>query len=211
MGVEGGRFEVYGMCGVEVPIVPEEVKRKRTLTPKINLTKEGELQEGMYTGLKLGQSMESEELRLMDEDVGKPKPSFVPSQILPTPKNVPPPQTPNWNAEMLDSRGVELGKVTSWARAQAEISKNNPKVENGSLMVGGRLVRNRNLAFFLGFPVGPALAFGRAGGDNMVGLIGEGAETLRLIGYIITAGWVGVCVLGFKEDGVRGAVFGPGK
>ncbi|GMH65345.1 hypothetical protein TL16_g04175 [Triparma laevis f. inornata] len=46
---------------------------------------------------------------------------------------------------MLDSRGVELGKVTSWARAQAEISKNNPKVENGSLMVGGRLVRNRNL------------------------------------------------------------------
>ncbi|GMH84393.1 hypothetical protein TrST_g2108 [Triparma strigata] len=209
MSTPGGRFSVYRQCGLPVPPIPSELKPDRSVTPPLKIIKEGEIIEGMYTGLKLGTSLDSEELRLMSEDVGSPKKSFVPDKILPTPKNVPPKQTADWTAEMLDERGVEQGRVTSWARTQSEKRLGQNRA-NGGLYVGGKRVGDGNLAFLLLAPVGPSLGFGRSGGAEMVDLIGsDAAGALRVVGYVLTAAWVAGSVLGAKNNGVRGAIFGP--
>lgn len=101
------------------------------------------------------------------------------------PKNVPPPQTPDWTSERLDEEQKLRSKAKQWAvTARTELKAR----DDGGLYFGEKKISYMDLLKYTGAGIGPALAAGRCS---------EGLAGLRELGLVITLGWVGWFASGY--------------
>mmetsp|Transcript_17470 Transcript_17470/g.24281 ORF Transcript_17470/g.24281 Transcript_17470/m.24281 type:complete len:390 (+) Transcript_17470:92-1261(+) len=120
----GGRRQIYELMGLQTPAVTKRVKPKSA--PKLVIDKKGETDKARYTGLKMGQVLDDDEMgralerakkkaqagermrpKLEEEDYVMP---FADNP------NKGPRQTPDWTPEMLDEEGRKRGQTIEWVR-----------------------------------------------------------------------------------------------
>lgn len=132
----GGRREMYNLMGLPMPAVPDRIK-KRKKVPKLVIDRDGETDQARYSGLKVTQILDDDEMgrrlaevqqkaregkeirqRIVEEDYVMP---FADK------RNTGPRQNPDWTPEMLDEEGRKAGQAQAWARkARAGEFKGDP-------------------------------------------------------------------------------------
>jgi len=127
MDAGGGRRSLYALMDLPLPPVSDRIKPKKFSASTLVFDRTGEGDEGRYTGLKVTQILDDEEMgrkleevrlkemkgeslrkRLIEEDYDQP---------FSDKRNTSPPQTPEWTPAMLDEEGIKAGKAIAWARA----------------------------------------------------------------------------------------------
>ena len=97
-----------------------------------------------YFGLKLGSALE-DDLALASSKKPEADPEKLRGKIRPEPKNVPPPQTPDWTSRRLDEEQKSRAKAKQWAIENKAEKKGR---DDGGLYWGEYKVRERGGAMF---------------------------------------------------------------
>ncbi len=132
----GGRREMYNLMGMPVPAVPDRITRVKKV-PKLVIDRNGETDEARYTGLKVTQILDDDELGRKLAEVqqkqkeGKEIKKKLVEEEYEMPfadkRNTGPRQTPDWTPEKLDEEGRKAGQAQAWARkARAGEFKGDP-------------------------------------------------------------------------------------
>ena len=120
----GGRREMYSLMGMPVPAIKNRIKPKKV--PKLIIDRDGENDQARYSGLKVTQVLDDDEMgRKLEEALKKQKEgkdlraklqeeSYV--QPFADKRNTGPRQTPDWTPERLDEEGKKAGQAMAWAR-----------------------------------------------------------------------------------------------
>ena len=131
----GGRREMYALMNIPMPALKE--KKKRIKVRNIVIDREGKNDTARYSGLKMGQVLDDEEmgrqleLSLRKSREGKELKNKLEEESYVQPfadkRNTGPMQTPDWTPERLDEEGKRAGQAMAWARkARAGEFKKDP-------------------------------------------------------------------------------------
>jgi len=169
----GGNRKMYPLMDMTPPPIPERSKPKSA--PKLVIDKTGENDQARYTGLKLGQVLDDDEMgRALQQAYEKqekgeslrpklPEEEYV--QPFADKRNVGPKQVPDWTPERIDEQAKRTGEAIAWARrAKAGEFQKDP---DEALAVEGGLQ-----AYCMLTALTVAFAFGRAS-----------PSALRLLGF----------------------------
>jgi hypothetical protein len=131
----GGRREMYNLMGMPVPATKDRIK-KRKKVPKIIIDRNGQTDQARYSGLKVMQALDDDEMgRKLEEAMRKQKAGILKQKleeeqyVMPfaDKRNTGPLQTPDWTPERLDDEGRRAGQAMAWARkARAGEFKKDP-------------------------------------------------------------------------------------
>jgi len=206
----GGRFEMYPLMGLPPPVPPRVEPIKPA--PELTIDKTGKYDPARYSGLKVTQVLDDEEIgrrlaevqrkkkngeeprpKLMEEDYEVP---FSDKQ------NISPRMTPDWTPEKLDEEGRKRGKALAWARKAREGEFRKDPYE--SLNIEGNLQRYSIVTVpFIAF------AFGNAS-SKFLELLNLGDQAHGLLDLM--KGPALVIMLAAIGSGIYcGAVLAPGK
>lgn len=121
----GGRSRMYTLMNMPIPPPKKNIKKKKV--PKLVIDRDGTSDSARYTGLKMMQIADDEEMgRQLAEAQKKKKageslrPKLIEEdyvQPFSDKRNTGPRQIPDWTPEMLDEEGRKAGKAQAWARA----------------------------------------------------------------------------------------------
>jgi len=166
----GGRLQMYDLMGMTPPPMPDRLKPKKVR--RIIIDRTGEDDTARYTGLKMGQVLDDDEMgRALAEAQRKKKEGLelkkkLKEQEYVQPfadkRNTGPRMTPDWTPEQLDEEGKRQGKAQAWARkARAGELKKDPyedlAIEGGSRIYS--IVTTLFVSFALGNASNMAAAF----------------------------------------------------
>ena len=132
----GGRREMYNLMGMPIPAAKDRIKRRKKV-PKIIIDRDGQTDKARYSGLKVMQALDDDEMgRKLEEAMRKQKEGIDLKQkleeeayVMPfaDKRNTGPLQTPDWTPERLDEEGRRAGKSMAWAKkARAGEFKKDP-------------------------------------------------------------------------------------
>lgn len=120
----GGRRALYKLMDLTPPPTP---KPKVLTVNKLVIDKTGEEDNARYSGLKVTQILDDdemgrrlEEIRKKEADGGSLRPTLIEEDYkipFSDGRNTGPRQTPDWTPEMLDEEGRRAGKAMAWAKA----------------------------------------------------------------------------------------------
>lgn len=119
----GGRRMMYKLMNMQEPDIPEHLARPK-VTKKISM--QGS-KDSKYSGLKMTQVLNDEEIGRMLSSSSQKKPLF--DEISDVPLTVGPNHNrilPEWTPAMLDEEGRRAGRAMSWARDQAKKCVSDP-------------------------------------------------------------------------------------
>lgn len=121
----GGRQQMYAL--MDMPAPPPRQKLKKKSAPPLRLDRTGETDPGRYSGLKVTQIIDDEEMgrQLAAAQAkikeGKSLRSKIEEEDYVMPfadkRNTGPLQTPDWTPERLDEEGRRAGQAQAWAKA----------------------------------------------------------------------------------------------
>ena len=213
MDMEGGRMEAYRMMGLTPPPLPKRAGPKSA--PKFNIDRTGEGDPGRYSGLKMGQVLDDDEMgrrlaevqerskkgerlrpRLEEEDYVQP---FADK------RNTGPRQVPDWTPEKIDEAAKRQSEALIWAR-KAKEGEFKRDLDEALSVEGGLRTYCITVAVFCSFAFGrstiPALTSGPFGmsSDAAGGLV----DTLQIPGIALIAAAIG-------SAAVCSVVLAPGK
>eukprot|EP00566_Odontella_aurita_P011572 CAMPEP_0113583824 /NCGR_PEP_ID=MMETSP0015_2-20120614/32744_1 /TAXON_ID=2838 /ORGANISM="Odontella" /LENGTH=386 /DNA_ID=CAMNT_0000488769 /DNA_START=64 /DNA_END=1224 /DNA_ORIENTATION=- /assembly_acc=CAM_ASM_000160 len=177
----GGRMEAYRLVDMTPPPIPDRAKPKSA--PKLVIDYTGETDPGRYSGLKMGQVVDDDEMgRRLAEVQEKAKkgerlrPKIAEEdyvQPYADKRNTGPKMVPDWTPEKIDEQARRAGKAIAWAKkAKAGEFKKDPYE---ILSVEGSLQWYCTFSALL-----IAFAFGRASSRTlgMAGIDGDDAQSL---------------------------------
>lgn len=132
----GGRLAMYEIMDMPVPVTKDRIKKVKKV-PKLVIDRTGETDQARYTGLKVTQVLDDDEMgRKLDEVMrkkkeGKDLKAKLVEEDYEMPfadkRNTGPMQTPDWTPERLDEEGRKAGQAMAWARkAKAGEFKSDP-------------------------------------------------------------------------------------
>jgi len=120
----GGRRTLYKLMDLPPPPPP---KPRVVSVRKLVFDKTGEEDEARYTGLKVSQIVDDDEMGRRLEEIRKKteegkslRPKLIEEEYkmpFSDGRNTGPRQTPEWTPEMLDEEGLRAGKAMAWAKA----------------------------------------------------------------------------------------------
>jgi len=120
----GGRREMYSL--MQIPLPAAKKKKKKIKARNIVIDREGKDDNARYSGLKMGQVLDDEEMgRQLEQSLKKQKEGKIlkerleeESYVMPfaDKRNTGPMQTPDWTPERLDEEGKRAGQAMAWAR-----------------------------------------------------------------------------------------------
>lgn len=121
----GGRRKMYSLMGLPEPAISNRIKKPKKV-PKLIIDKTGETDQARYSGLKVTQILDDDEMgkKLSEFQEKKKKGEISKSKLVEEEyvmpfadkRNVGPKLTPDWTPAMLDEEGIKAGKALSWAR-----------------------------------------------------------------------------------------------
>lgn len=121
----GGRREMYDLMGLPTPSLPERIKKKKSV-PKLVIDRTGDSDKARYTGLKVTQILDDDELgRKLSETQEKLKRGQAlknklveENYVMPfaDKRNTGPRQVPDWTPDRLDEEGLRIGQAQAWVR-----------------------------------------------------------------------------------------------
>ena len=126
----GGRLAMYELMGMPVPPTKDRIKKVKKV-PKLVIDRTGETDQARYTGLKVTQIIDDDEMgrklqeamekRKSGEDKNKQKLAEE-EYVMPfaDKRNTGPMQTPDWTPERLDEEGRKAGQAIAWAKKARE-------------------------------------------------------------------------------------------
>jgi len=119
----GGRSEMYPLMGLPTP--PSRIKPKKSV-PKLVIDKTGETDKARYSGLKVTQILNDDEMgqRLAEAQRKKKEGENLRPKLIEEGYEIPfsdkvntgPKMTPEWTPQKLDEEGRRAGRALSWAR-----------------------------------------------------------------------------------------------
>ena len=125
----GGRLAMYELMDMPVPATKDRIKKVKKV-PKLVIDRTGETDENRYSGLKVTQVIDDDEMgRKLAEALQKTKEGkdlksklIEEEYVLPfaDKRNTGPMQTPDWTPERLDEEGIRAGQSLAWARRARE-------------------------------------------------------------------------------------------
>lgn len=207
----GGRMEAYRLMDMTPPPISDRVQPKTA--PKLVIDRTGENDPGRYSGLKMGQVVDDDEMgRRLAEVQAKVKrgerlkPKIAEEdyvQPYADKRNTGPKMVPDWTPEKIDEQARKTGEAISWAKkAKAGEFKKDPFE---ILSIEGSLQWYCTFTALL-----VAFAFGRASPQalGMAGIDGDAArsllDTLQAPSLVLVIAAVGSSV-------VSAALLAPGK
>jgi len=123
----GGRRSLYALMDLPLPPVSDRIKPKTMSARKLVIDRTGETDKGRYSGLKVTQMIDDEEMgrRLEEVRVKEMKGEGLRTRLIEEDyeqpfsdkRNTSPAQTPEWTPAMLDEEGRKAGKAMAWAKA----------------------------------------------------------------------------------------------
>ena len=159
----GGNRKMYPLMDMPPPPISERAKPKSA--PKLVIDRTGESDQARYTGLKMGQVLDDDEMaRALQRAMEKQKkgeslrPKLVEEdyvQPFADKRNTGPAQVPDWTPERIDEQAKKTGEAIAWAKkAKAGQFKKDP---DEILAIEGALQ-----AYCMASALTVAFAFGRA-------------------------------------------------
>ena len=120
----GGNRKMYPLMDMTPPPVPERSKPKSA--PKLVIDRTGENDQARYTGLKMGQVLDDDEMgRALQQAYEKQqkglslRPKLAEEEYVQPfadKRNVGPKQVPDWTPERIDEQAKRTGDALAWAR-----------------------------------------------------------------------------------------------
>lgn len=216
----GGRPYAYDLMGITPPPLPERARPKTA--PKLVIDYEGEGERGKYSGLKMGQILDDDEMgrKLAEirerekagEVVGGTKGRTIKTgleleeeYVMPFAdgRNTGPRQVPDWTPERIDEDLRRQGAAISWAKkAKAGEFKKDP---DEALTVEGSLRAYCVLGAFL-----TSFAYGRASGPFLT-LLGLDESSAASLPENLRAAALGLAVASVGSAVLCAAVLAPSK
>jgi len=159
----GGNRKMYPLMDMPPPPMSERSKPKSS--PKLVIDRTGENDQARYTGLKMGQVLDDDEMaRALQNAMEKQKKgeSLRPKlaeenyvQPFADKRNTGPKQVPDWTAETIDEQAKKTGEAIAWAKkAKSGLFKKDP---DEALAIEGGLQ-----LYCMASALTVAFAFGRA-------------------------------------------------
>ena len=159
----GGNRKMYPLMDMPPPPISERAKPKSA--PKLVIDRTGESDQARYTGLKMGQVLDDDEMaRALQRAMEKQKkgeslrPKLVEEEYVQPfadKRNTGPKQVPDWTPERIDEQAKKTGEAIAWAKkAKAGQFKKDP---DEILAIEGALQ-----AYCMASALTVAFAFGRA-------------------------------------------------
>lgn len=121
----GGRREMYTLMGLPAPATKERIRTVKKV-PKLVIDREGQTDQARYSGLKVTQALDDDEMGRALENAMKKKKAGeelrkkLEEETYELPfadkRNTGPKQTPDWTPERLDEEGRKAGQAMAWAR-----------------------------------------------------------------------------------------------
>ena len=177
----GGNRKMYPLMDMPPPPISERAKPKSA--PKLVIDRTGESDQARYTGLKMGQVLDDDEMaRALERAMEKKKKgeSLRPKlaeedyvQPFADKRNTGPKQVPDWTPERIDEQAKKTGEAIAWAKkAKAGQFKKDP---DEILAIEGGLQ-----AYCMASALTVAFAFGRASPSalKLLGLTDDAAHGL---------------------------------
>ena len=207
----GGNRKIYPLMGMVSPPISERSKPKSA--PKLVIDRTGENDQARYTGLKMGQVLDDDEMaRALQNAIEKQKkgeslrPKLVEEEYVQPfadKRNTGPKQVPDWTAEGIDEQAKKTGEAIAWAKkAKAGQFKKDP---DEVLAIEGALQ-----AYCMASALTVAFAFGRASPSalKMLGFADDAA--LGLLDAVQIPALI-LLIASFGSAVVSSIVLAPGK
>jgi len=210
----GGRRGLYALMDLPLPPVSDRIKPKSMTARKLVIDRTGETDKGRYTGLKVTQILDDEEMGRVLEEVRRKEMEGVAfgaklvddnyEQPFADKRNVGPQQTPEWTPAMLDEEGRKAGKAMAWAEAAKAGEFQSDPYER--MNVEGKLqIYSIATALLTGFAFGkstPAFLSLVLGGDDAAATVTGPLGLLQGLAFVLVLNAVLAGVL-------CGGVFAP--
>jgi hypothetical protein len=207
----GGNRKMYPLMDMPPPPISERSKPKSA--PKLVIDRTGETDQARYTGLKMGQVLDDDEMaRALQNAIEKQKKgeSLRPKlseedyvQPFADKRNTGPKQVPDWTAERIDEQAKKTGEAIAWAKkAKAGQFKKDP---DEILAIEGGLQ-----AYCMASALTVAFAFGRASPSalTLLGFTDDAAHGLLNAAQVPA---LALLVASFGSAIVSSIVLAPGK
>lgn len=207
----GGRMEAYRLMDMTLPPISDRAKPKSA--PKLVIDYTGENDPGRYSGLKMGQVVDDEEMgRRLAEVQEKAKrgerlrPKIAEEDYVPPyadKRNTGPKMVPDWTPEKIDEQAARAGKAIAWAKkAKAGEFKRDPYE---ILSIEGSLQWYCTFTVLL-----VAFSFGRAS-SQALGMAGIDADATRSLLDTLQAPALALVLAGVGSSVACAAFLAPGK
>lgn len=191
----GGRKALYEL--MDIPLPPARIKPKPKSAGKLVIDRTGESDKGRYSGLKVTQMIDDDEMGRKLEEVRKKQMAGKSlrkklveedyEQPFADKRNTGPAQTPEWTPEMLDEEGRRAGKAIAWVEAykRGEFKKDPYERMN---IEGNLQVYSIFTALFVAFSFGnatPLFLSAVLGGDNAAAVTENILGSLQGLAFVL--------------------------